>query len=220
MRKRYQETSCQLRQGVIFMPRKILMTAEDIRRTLTRIAHEIIEQNQASQDLVMVGIQTRGVPLARRLATMIENFEGLKLPVGALDITRYRDDIPSSDRNPTVEHRDIPHNIDNKSIVLVDDVLYTGRSIRAAMDALIDRGRPKSIQAAVLIDRGHREMPIRADYVGKNIPSSQKEAIQVYLVETDGVDEVAIVSATNNRHAERKYEPANYCKGSKYDASR
>jgi pyrimidine operon attenuation protein/uracil phosphoribosyltransferase len=175
------------------------MTAEDIRRTLARIAHEIIEQNKSSQDLIMVGIQTRGAPLARRLASMIEDFEGFRLPVGALDITRYRDDIPSSDRHPIVAHRDLPNSLDDKAIVLVDDVLYTGRSIRAAMDALIDRGRPKSIQAAVLIDRGHREMPIRADYVGKNIPSSQKEAVQVHLVETDGVDEVAIVSAANHR---------------------
>ena len=172
------------------MSRKTLMTAEDIRRTLARIAHEIIEQNKASQDLIIVGIQTRGAPLARRLASLIENFEGLKLPVGSLDITYYRDDIPSSDKNPTVEHRGLPDSINDKSIVLVDDVLYTGRSIRAAMDALIDRGRPKSIQAAVLIDRGHREMPIRADYVGKNIPSSQQEEIQVHLAETDGVDEV------------------------------
>ncbi len=175
------------------------MTAEDIRRTLARIAHEIIEQNKASKDLIMVGIQTRGSPLARRLANMIEDFEGFRLLVGALDITHYRDDIPSPNRHPLVQHHDIPNSIDNKSIVLVDDVLYTGRSIRAAMDALIDLGRPKSIQAAVLIDRGHREMPIRADYVGKNIPSSHKEAVQVHLVETDGVDEVAIVSAANNK---------------------
>ncbi len=196
------------------------MTAEDIRRTLARIAHEIIEQNQASQDLILIGIRTRGVPLAKRLAALMENFEGLKIPVGALDITRYRDDIPSSDRHPIVQHHDIPNSIDDKSIVLVDDVLYTGRSIRAAMDALIDRGRPKSIQAAVLIDRGHREMPIRADYVGKNMPSSRKEAIQVYLLETDGVDEVAIVSATNNRHAESKHEPVNYHKRSYHGASR
>ena len=173
---------------------KIVMTAEHIRRTLARIAHEIIEQNQASGDLVIIGIRTRGVPLARRLATLINSFTGLKLPVGALDITRYRDDTPSSDRPPIIKHHGLPNSIDGKSIVLVDDVLYTGRSIRAAMDALIDRGRPKSIQAAVLIDRGHREMPIRADYVGKNVPSSRKEAIRVHLEETDGADEVAIVS--------------------------
>ncbi len=202
------------------MSRKILMTADDIRRTLTRIAHEIIEQNKTSQDLIIVGIQTRGVPLARRLATLIENFEGLKLPVGVLDITRYRDDIPSSDRHPTIQHRDIPNSIDGKSIVLVDDVLYTGRSIRAAMDALIDRGRPKSVQAAVLIDRGHREMPIRADYVGKNVPSSQKEAIQVHLVETDGADEVVIISAVNHKNHSSQPGQLSHRKRSYYGASR
>jgi pyrimidine operon attenuation protein/uracil phosphoribosyltransferase len=200
------------------MSRKVLMTAEDIRRTLARIAHEIIEQNKASQDLIMVGIQTRGAPLARRLAGMIEDFEGLKLPVGALDITGYRDDIPSSDRHPTVHQRDIPNSIDGKAIVLVDDVLYTGRSIRAAMDALIDRGRPKSIQAAVLVDRGHREMPIRADYVGKNIPSSQKEVIQVHLVETDGTDEVVIMSAVNNKVHGNSPGQLSHHKRSYYDA--
>ena len=202
------------------MSRKILMTAEDIRRTLARIAHEIIEQNKASHDLIMVGIQTRGAPLARRLASLIENLEGFKLPVGALDITGYRDDIPSSDRHPIVKHRDIPNSLDNKSIVLVDDVLYTGRSIRAAMDALIDLGRPKSIQAAVLVDRGHREMPIRADYVGKNIPSSQKEAVQVHLVETDGVDEVAIVSAANHKLHDNRPGQLSHRKRSYYDAIR
>jgi pyrimidine operon attenuation protein/uracil phosphoribosyltransferase len=202
------------------MSRKILMTAEDIRRTLARIAHEIIEQNKASQDLIMVGIQTRGAPLARRLANMIEDFEGFKLPVGSLDITGYRDDIPSSERHPTVRHHDIPNSIDGKAIVLVDDVLYTGRSIRAAMDALIDRGRPRSIQAAVLIDRGHREMPIRADYVGKNIPSSQKEAIQVHLAETDGADEVVIISAANHKTHSSQPGQLSHRKRSYYDAIR
>lgn len=195
------------------------MTAEDIRRTLARIAHEIIEQNKASQDLILVGIRTRGAPLARRLATLIENFEGLKLTVGALDISRYRDDIPSPDRQPIVRHTDIPSSTDGKSIVLVDDVLYTGRSIRAAMDALIDRGRPKSIQLAVLIDRGHREMPIRADYVGKNIPSSRKEVIQVHLVETDGIDEVAIISVANNNSLSRQLRPVSHLRRSYYGSS-
>ena len=181
------------------MSQKILMTSEDIRRTLARIAHEIIEQNKASQDLILVGIRTRGAPLARRLATLIENFEGLRIPVGALDISLYRDDLSSSDTKPIVHRTDIPNSTDGKSIVLVDDVLYTGRSIRAAMDALIDQGRPQSIQLAVLIDRGHREMPIRADYVGKNIPSSRHEQIQVRLIETDDTDEVAITSAANNK---------------------
>ena len=181
------------------MSKKILMTAEDIRRTLARIAHEIIEQNKTSENLVLVGMRTRGVPLAKRLATDIENFQGLKIPVGALDITPYRDDLASLNRQPLVKHTDIPANIDGKSIVLVDDVLYTGRSTRAAMDALIDLGRPQSIQLAVLIDRGHRELPIRADYVGKNIPSAKDEEIQVRLVETDSIDEVTIISVANSK---------------------
>ncbi len=171
------------------------MTPEDIRRTLARIAHEIIERNKSIDHLILVGMRTRGVPLARRLVANIETFEKLKIPVGALDINLYRDDLSSLDPKPIVQRTDIPANIDGKSIVLVDDVLYTGRSTRAAMDALTDLGRPQSIQLAVLVDRGHREMPIRPDYVGKNIPSSRHEEIQVQLVETDGIDEVAIISA-------------------------
>jgi pyrimidine operon attenuation protein/uracil phosphoribosyltransferase len=181
------------------MPVKIVMTAEDIRRTLARIAHEIIERNKVTDHLILVGMHTRGVPLAGRLAANIESFEKSKLLVGALDFSLYRDDIPASEANSAVQNTDIPADIDGKSVVLVDDVLYTGRSIRAAMDALIDLGRPHSIQLAVLIDRGHREMPIRADYVGKNIPSARHEDIQVRLVETDGVDEVAIISPTNSK---------------------
>ncbi len=181
------------------MSKKILMTPEDIRRTLARIAHETIERNKAIEHLILVGMRTRGVPLAKRLAANIEDFEGLKIPVGALDITPYRDDLASLDVQPFVKRTDIPVNINGKSIVLVDDVLYTGRSTRAAMDALIDLGRPQSIQLAVLIDRGHRELPIRADYVGKNIPSSRDEEIQVRLVETDGIDEVTIISVANNK---------------------
>lgn len=181
------------------MSKKILMTPEDIRRTLARIAHEIIEQNKTSENLVLIGMRTRGVPLAKRLAANIENFEGLKIPVGALDITPYRDDLASLNLQPLVKRTDISANIDGKSIVLVDDVLYTGRSTRAAMDALIDLGRPQSIQLAVLVDRGHRELPIRADYVGKNIPSSRDEEIQVRLVETDGVDEVTIISVADDK---------------------
>jgi len=180
------------------MSRKILMTTDNIRHTLSRIAHEIVERNRASKDLVLVGIRTRGVPIAERLAALIEEFEGLKLPVVALDINRYRDDISPSDMQPLTHRIDTPVNIDGKSIVLVDDVLYTGRSIRAAMDALIDLGRPRQIQLAVLIDRGHREMPIRADYTGKNIPSSRDEAIKVQLLETDGVDEIAITNPARN----------------------
>ena len=170
------------------------MTQEDIRRTLARIAHEIIERNKTAEHLILVGMHTRGVPLAKRLATNIEHLEESKIPVGSLDINLYRDDLSSLDLQPFVQSTDIPVSIDGKSIILVDDVLYTGRSIRAAMDALIDLGRPQSIQLAVLIDRGHRELPIRADYVGKNMPSSRGEEIQVQLMETDGVDEVAIIS--------------------------
>jgi len=176
------------------MSKKIIMTPGDIRQTLARIAHEIIERNKTTEHLVLVGMRTRGLPLAKRLAANIENFEKLKVPVGALDISLYRDDLASLNLQPVVKSTDISVNIDDKSIVLVDDVLYTGRSTRAAMDALIDLGRPQSIQLAVLIDRGHRELPIRANYVGKNIPSSRHEEIQVQLEETDGIDEVAIIS--------------------------
>lgn len=176
------------------MSRKTIMTADDIKRTLARIAHEIIEQNKALNHLILVGMRTRGVPLARRLAANIENFEKVKVPVGALDISLYRDDLSSTDPHPVVQRTSIPTNIDDKLIVLVDDVLFTGRSTRAAMDALIDLGRPRLIQLAVLIDRGHREMPIRPDYIGKNIPSSRHEEVKVQLMETDGIDEVAIVS--------------------------
>ena len=177
------------------MAKKIIMTAEDIRRTLARVAHEIIERNKVIDQLILVGIHTRGVPLAKRLAANIERFEKSKLPVGALDFSLYRDDLASLEVPSTVQRTDIPANIDGKSIVLVDDVLYTGRSIRAAMDAITDLGRPQSIQLAVLVDRGHRELPIRADYVGKNMPSSIHEEIQVQLEETDGIDEVAITPA-------------------------
>ena len=175
------------------MTKKTVMTPEDIGRSLGRIAHEIIERNKTTEHLVLVGMHTRGVPLAKRLAANMESHEGLTIPVGALDISLYRDDLNSLDPQPTVQRTDIPVNIDGQSVVLVDDVLYTGRSIRAAMDALIDLGRPQAIQLAVLVDRGHRELPIRADYVGKNIPSARDEEIQVQLVETDGIDGVVIV---------------------------
>ncbi|MCD6452869.1 MAG: bifunctional pyr operon transcriptional regulator/uracil phosphoribosyltransferase PyrR [Dehalococcoidales bacterium] len=178
---------------------KNLMTSEDVRRTLARIAHQIIEQNQVIQDLLLIGIRTRGAPLARRLASLIETFAGIIIPVGTLDISQYRDDFISPNLPPVIHGSDIPASVDGKSIVLVDDVLYTGRSIRAAMDALIDQGRPRVIQLAVLIDRGHREMPIRADYVGKNIPSSRSEKIQVRLKETDGIDKVDIISLTERQ---------------------
>ncbi len=202
------------------MPKKIVMSPEDIKRTLARIAHEIIECNKAVDNLILVGMHTRGVPLAKRLAANIEHFEGLKIPVGALDINLYRDDLSSLNLRPVIHGTDIPVSVDGKSIILVDDVLYTGRSTRAAMDALIDLGRPQSIQLAVLIDRGHREMPIRADYVGKNMPSSRHEEIQVQLVETDGTDEVAIISAANNRPAGGEPGEADYLKRSYYGSGK
>ncbi len=185
------------------MTQKTIMTPEDIRRSLARIAHEIIEQNKTTRNLVLVGMHTRGVPLAKRLADKMEDLEGLKIPVGALDISLYRDDLSSLNLQPTSQHTDIPVNIDGKSVVLVDDVLYTGRSIRAAMDALTDLGRPHSIQLAVLVDRGHRELPIRADYVGKNIPSSKHEDIQVQLIETDGIEGVVIIKNSQEVASQR-----------------
>jgi len=202
------------------MSEKIIMTAEDIRRTLARIAHEIIEHNEATDHTILVGMHTRGVPLARRLAANIELYEKSKLLVGALDFSLYRDDLSPSEAKSAVQRTDIPADINDKFVVLVDDVLYTGRSIRAAMDALIDLGRPRSIQLAVLIDRGHREMPIRADYVGKNIPSARHEEIQVRLTETDGIDEVAIVSPANNRNHINTPERSEPLQRSRHDVSK
>jgi pyrimidine operon attenuation protein/uracil phosphoribosyltransferase len=182
------------------MPEKVLLTSREIRRALARIAHEIVEKNKGAEDVVLVGMRTRGVPLAKRIAEIIEGFEGTPTPVGTLDIGLYRDDIsPSELKSANQSRTDIPTSITDRRVILVDDVLYTGRSIRAAMDALIDMGRPSSIQLAVLIDRGHRELPIRADYVGKNIPSSTDEEIQVQLEEIDGVDEVIIGSLANRQ---------------------
>ena len=175
------------------MPEKILLTSREMGRALARIAHEIVERNKGAEDVVLVGMRTRGVPLARRIAGIIEDFEGVPTPVGALDISLHRDDIsPSESTSVNSNLTDIPINITNRRVILVDDVLYTGRSIRAAMDALMELGRPKIIQLAVLVDRGHRELPIRADYVGKNMPSSKHEEIQVLLQEIDGVDKVVI----------------------------
>jgi pyrimidine operon attenuation protein/uracil phosphoribosyltransferase len=182
------------------MPEKTLLTSREMERALARIAHEIVEKNKGADDVVLVGMRTRGVPLARRIAEVIEDFEGTLIPVGTLDIGLYRDDIsPSESRPATESHTDIPTSITDRRVILVDDVLYTGRSIRAAMDALMDLGRPRTIQLAVLIDRGHRELPIRADYVGKNIPSSKDEEIQVQLQEVDGVDKVVIESLANKQ---------------------
>jgi len=202
------------------MPKQIILSSPDIRRVLVRIAHEIIERNKATQHLILVGMHTRGVPLAKRLATNIENLNEFKIPVGALDISPHRDDRSPLNLPPIVHRTDIPANIDGKTLVLVDDVLYTGRSVRAAMDALIDLGRPQSIQLAVLIDRGHREMPIRPDYVGKNIPSSKHEEIQVKLVETDGIDEVAIISIANAKPLKSELRKVGYFKGGYYGSGK
>ena len=175
------------------------MDADRIARTLTRIAHEILERNAAPgdvHDLVLVGIRTRGVPIAKRLAQLLRDIHGGdEVPTGALDITLYRDDLMrhAVGPQPVVRKTEIPFSIDDKRILLVDDVLYTGRTIRAALDALIDFGRPKAIQLVVLVDRGHRELPIKADYVGKNLPTSPSQSVQVHLVEVDGRDEVEIV---------------------------
>ena len=177
------------------MSERTLLSAEDMQRALVRVAHEIVERNKGAKDLVLVGMQTRGVPLARRLATTIKDLEGINVPVGSLDISLYRDDLSSLSLKPTVHRTDIPVDVTDKQIILVDDVFYTGRSIRAAMDALIDLGRPQSIQLAVLVDRGHRELPIPADYVGKNIPTSKNEEIKVDIKEVDGEDKVIIVSS-------------------------
>ncbi len=169
---------------------RTILEPDEIRRALTRVAHEVLELNGGADDLVLIGLHTRGVPLARRLASLIEEFERKSTPVGELDIGFYRDDI-SLARRP-MRPTDIPVSIEGRIVVLVDDVLYTGRSIRAAMDALNDFGRPKEIQLAVLVDRGHRQLPIRADYVGKNVPTSLEEDVQVHLQEVDGDDEVRL----------------------------
>jgi pyrimidine operon attenuation protein/uracil phosphoribosyltransferase len=190
--------------GGFLMAEKIIMVRDDIRRTLARISHEIIERNRSLENLILVGMYTRGVPLAQRLADNIGMFGGVKVPVGALDIRPYRDDLPMDMLQNIVPRTEIPVSVVSKNVVLVDDVLYTGRSIRAAMDAIIDLGRPQSIQLVVFIDRGHRELPIRADYVGKSVPSSRDEEISVRLEEIDSVDEVAIISEPKVKAAETR----------------
>ncbi len=170
----------------------VLMDSEGIRRALTRIAHEIVEKNKGVDNVVLVGIRTRGVPIAERLAENIEKIEGKKPPVGVLDITLYRDDLSTLAYQPIVRPTELPVDITGKIVVLVDDVLYTGRTIRAALDAVIDNGRPKTIQLAVLVDRGHRELPIRADFVGKNVPTSSKEVVSVQLQATDEAENVIL----------------------------
>jgi len=174
--------------------KKELMNAEDLDRTIARIANEIIEKNKGVKEIILIGIRTRGVPLAERIAEKIKQVEKKKPPIGILDITLYRDDLTTIAASPLVRKTEIPFSITGKSVILVDDVLFTGRTIRAAMDALIDFGRPKKIQLAVLIDRGHRELPIQADFVGKFIPTSLDEVIDVSFKETDGIDAVFIHS--------------------------
>jgi pyrimidine operon attenuation protein / uracil phosphoribosyltransferase len=184
-----------IKNEVIAVAQKaVVLDQPAIRRALTRIAHEIIERNKGIEDCVLVGIKTRGIHLAARLANRIEEIEGAKIPVGEIDITLYRDDLTVKTENeePEVKGSDLPVDITNKKVILVDDVLFTGRTVRAALDALMDLGRPSSIQLAVLVDRGHRELPVRADFVGKNIPTSSSEKIVVELNEVDSEDQVTI----------------------------
>jgi pyrimidine operon attenuation protein / uracil phosphoribosyltransferase len=169
----------------------VIMSSDDIRRALTRMSHELVERNAGVDGLVLVGIRTRGVPLARRLAGEIDRFEDSALPAGGLDITLYRDDVGSSGPK-TPRPTSLPVDVGGRKVVLVDDVLYTGRTVRAAMDALMDFGRPRAIQLLVLVDRGHRELPIRPDYVGKNVPTARNELIEVKLQEIDGLDLVLL----------------------------
>jgi pyrimidine operon attenuation protein/uracil phosphoribosyltransferase len=169
-----------------------IMDSEEVERGLIRIAHQILERNRGARDVVLVGIRRRGAPLARRVAGIMEQIEGTEVPVGILDITLYRDDLQLVARQPVVGKTELPASVEGKVVVLVDDVLFTGRTVRAAMDEIMDFGRPRAIQLAVLIDRGHRELPIRADYVGKNVPTSAREVISVMVKEEDGEDKVTV----------------------------
>ena len=169
-----------------------IIDAEGLRRIITRIAHEIVERNKGTQDLILVGIRRRGVPLAERIAAKIAEFENAAVPLGCLDITLYRDDLSTVGPQPVVGGTEMPVDLAGKVVVLVDDVLYTGRTVRAAMDAIMDIGRPRTIQLAVIVDRGHRELPVRADFVGKNVPTSKREIIGVRVSEIDGEDCVVI----------------------------
>ena len=178
-----------------------IMTADEIRRATIRLSHEIVEKQAGTAGLLLIGIQRRGVPLARRIAEAIAENESVDIAVGALDITFYRDDLSLVAQQPVVKGTDLPFGIDGRTVVLVDDVLYTGRTIRAAMDALVDFGRPEAIRLAVLVDRGHRELPIRADHVGKNVPTSREEIVRVHLEEIDGEDGVDIERVVESRRA-------------------
>lgn len=172
--------------------KKYVMDSGDINRACIRLAHELIERNKGVEDVVLVGIQRRGVPLAKKIAELVEQYEGVKVPVGKLDITFYRDDLSLLSEHPVINGTDLPFALDNKKVVLVDDVLFTGRTVRAAIEALMDSGRPKCIQLIVMVDRGHRELPIRADFIGKNIPTSLGEIVHVCVPEYDGEDAVYI----------------------------
>ena len=173
-------------------PDRVILTGADLRRAVARVAHEIVERNHGVERLVLLGIRTRGVPLAHRLQAKLEELEGARVPLGELDITLYRDDFGNRSLKPILGRSNVPVSLSNRTVVLVDDVIFTGRSVRAALDSIMDYGRPSSVQLAVLVDRGHRELPIRPDYVGKNVPTARDEKVQVRLVETDGVDEVVI----------------------------
>jgi len=192
-------------KGVFFCPEpeiqlsSVIFNEKDISRAVTRIAHEILEKNKGADKLALVGIRTRGATLAQRLAKKINEIESTSVSLGILDITLYRDDLGTSKQSPEVKKTDISFSLEGKEIVLIDDVLYTGRTIRAAIDALIDFGRPATVQLGVLIDRGHRELPIRPDYVGKNLPTSKSNQVQVHLKEDDGVDEVILVKALSKK---------------------
>ena len=171
---------------------KFIQDNEEIDKSLKRIAYEILEKNKNGKDLVLIGIKKRGVTLAKRLSSKIKEIGGIEIPIGALDINLYRDDLSEVASQPILRKTEVPFSVREKKVILVDDVLYTGRTIRAALDAIIDLGRPRFIQLAVLLDRGHRELPIRADYVGKNVPTSKGELVEVKLMEDDGIDEVII----------------------------
>lgn len=183
------------------------MDAQDISRALTRIAHEIVERNSGTRGLLLVGLHTRGIPLARRIAETIASFEGVRVPVASLDVSLYRDDTALRLR-PQLHSSDFPEPVDGRRVVLVDDVLFTGRTVRAALDALVDFGRPQVVQLAALVDRGHRELPVRADYVGKNMPTSRTEDVRVRVAEVDGVDEVLILPPTPEPQETKREERA------------
>ena len=180
-----------------------ILDEEGIRRALTRIAHEILERNQGTDGLILIGMRRRGVPLAERLAALIEQFEGARVPIGELDVTMFRDDLELRGTQPAVRRSSMPRDVTGARVVLVDDVLYTGRTVRAALEAILSYGRPRQVQLAVLVDRGHRELPIRPDYVGKNLPTARGQQVEVLLREEDGRDEVVLLAAGTEGDADR-----------------